>query len=317
MTAKPDPPNIDRPMVLGVDEHPTEIVQNRSLFVLSIVGSVLVVLAVLIALRFPDVNSFWSTLALQFGSTILLFAVLFYIERRFVRRVIHQTADKFLRALQPHESNEDLAERVSRNPNSIRSGAALIAARDAFSALVDGRFVELWASAEANWRLCRAQAWVWNNRLQLKLSSEEQMQSLAEDLSQLNSEHPLWSTFLEIERQSYLKTLSNFRPGEWGVATGRRCVGPGYELFQFSRLSGEFRHGLEVLATTIMPDSTTLLMHLSPQGWKVAATGAYAPPQPGWPPAFWAVGDPAAEEATIELEREAYRKGIVREPTPE
>lgn len=128
------------------------------------------------------------------------------------------------------------------------------------------------------------------------------MQSLAEELSKVQSEHPLWPTFINSERNELLKGISGTPPDRWAMASRRRCVGPGYELFVFSSLSDEYRHGLEVRAPTLVPNSLSVLMHLTPDGWQLAAFTAEAPPLPGWPPAWWIKYDPVAEAATDQME---------------
>ncbi|GAA3846506.1 hypothetical protein GCM10022380_75780 [Amycolatopsis tucumanensis] len=73
-------------------------------------------------------------------------------------------------------------------------------------------------------------------------------------------------------------------------------MGPGCELVRMAPL-GTHSDGYLVHTPSVLPVSMDLLMHKIGEEWKVAAFGAAAPPLPGWPPAWWIDGDPAAATA--------------------
>lgn len=279
---------IDKPLVVGTDSEPKEIISYVWLWFLALLGSFLVGFAIYLAVVWPGMRDIWSQVSLQFGATILLFTVLFYIERRFLRRVIRQTGEELLRALRPNEAV----------PDTMRNPAALQAATEWFSSVVNGEFNRAWELSEENWRLCRAQAWIWNNRGVLGLADEAEMEELAKALSKVYSDHPLWIRFIQSERDQLFEAVAGARNKSWGAATGRRCVGPGYELFLFFELRDDYRYGLEVRGPTLVPGTYPCLMHLTSEGWRLAAYSVEAPPQPGFPPAWWIKYDPVAEEAT-------------------
>lgn len=290
---------VDKPIALGADEDAREIVSNRWLWILGLTGCLLVALAVVLDTEFPRTDDIWTDIALQFGSTILLFAVLFYVERRFVRRVIQQAAKQFLRAMSP---DEPISDDVLDNPNTRIGSAAADAAAAWYSAISEGRFSDAWARSERNWRLCRAQAWIWNHRSQLGLTDQSQMQNLAGELSAVACSHTVSQHFMASERAQFLEATSGTPPGRWGLASSRRCVGPGYEVFIFIALTEDYAYGMEILGPSLVPGSHTVLMHLIEGGWQMAAFDAVAPPQPGWPPAWWIKGDRVAELATDLME---------------
>lgn len=290
---------VDKPIVLDAEPEVKEVISGGWLWFIALVGCLLVVLSILLALINPEVNSIWSDVVLQFGSTILLFSVLFYVERHFVRREVRQFSEQLLRALRRDEA---IPEDILNDPDTNLNSNASIAASKWYSAVASGNFTAAWAMSEENWRMCRAQAWIWNNKTLLNLTDLREMQNLAEELSKVQSEHPLWPTFIDIERNQFQESTASAPPDRWGIATRRRCVGPGYELFLFLPLSDEYRHGLEVRAPTLISGSQSVLMHFTGNDWLLAAFGAEAAPLPGWPPAWWIKYDPVAEAATDQME---------------
>lgn len=290
---------VDKPIVLDAQPEVREIISGRSLWFIALFGCLLVGVSIILALKYPGANGVWSDVALQFGSTILLFSLLFYVERHFVRREVRQFSEQLLRALR---RDEVIPEDILNAPDTNLTSAASAAASAWYSAAASGDFSAAWALSEQNWRVCRAQAWIWKNTSQLGLTDLADMQSLAEELSKVKSDHRLWHTFISMERNQFLEATAGAPPERWGIATRRRCMGPGYELFVFIPLSMEYQYGLEVRTPTLLRGSNTVLMHRTEDGWRLAAFNVEAAPLPGWPPTWWIKYDPVAEAATDQME---------------
>ncbi len=168
-----------------------------------------------------------------------------------------------------------------------------------FTSVRSGDFEHVWSLSEHNWRLCRAQAWIWNNRTLLGLDDLRAAQQMALALSEVDSLHPLWPEFARSERNQFLEWFAGAPTEEWGVASRRRPVGPGYELLIFMP-RGNRPQGYLFTQPTVIP-GWAVLTHLTTDGWRVAAFGAEAAPQPGWPPTWWIRHDPVAAAVTDEM----------------
>ena len=284
------------PIVLENGVQPKEGISHPWLWFFAALGSALVVISFVLALRYPNVHSIWPTASLQFGATILLFTVLFYAERRLIRRVVRETTDHLVRALKP---NDPVLNTILNDAQTTVNAEAGKVALDWFEAVRTGDIGIVWELSEYNWRLCRAQARLWNSRELLGLSDPGEINQIANDLATFKVDHPWKGVFLNYGKRE----LQDAIPGkvEWGMPNRRRCVGPGYELHILAPLHGEFRHGMEIHTPSLMPGSQFILTHLTADVWKVAAFNAEAPPHPGLPPAWWVKYDPAAEIATDQL----------------
>ncbi len=138
----------------------------------------------------------------------------------------------------------------------------------------------------------------WNNRQLLGLLDLRASDNMAEELSAVSSTRPLWPEFTCSERSQFMELFSEAPDQQWGVASRRRSVGPGYEVVLLAPL-GEHEHGYVVTQPTAI-ESVQILMHFTAEGWKVAAYNSCAAPQPGWPPAWW-IHDPVAAAATDQM----------------
>ncbi|MBG0827543.1 hypothetical protein HS041_07175 [Planomonospora sp. ID67723] len=276
-----------------------EIISRKWLISVGLLGLILVVGSAITALLWPELNSIWSSLQLELGATLLLFSVLFHVERTFVRREVRTIAEDLIRAITP----DDIPRMAKEDPEQLQRVAdphgPVAIAEEWREAILQGDFKKIWQLSEDNWKLCRIQAWIYNNREQLKAFDREDLDRLAEDLLQKTEKSRLWRPFIKSEKLQFKEAWGIARKELWGVAGKRRCLGPNYELVILTPL-GERETGYIVNAPAGLPAAMQLLMHKSDGQWKLAAFGAHAPPLPGWPPAWWIEGDPAAEAATDE-----------------
>lgn len=159
--------------------------------------------------------------------------------------------------------------------------------------MVAGEFHEAVELADSNWLLCRVQAWLWNAREHLD-REEGQLSELAEAIVGAREDHELWSIFCEIEIEGFRNAWGEIDPNRLGGASRRRRVARDYDLVVLAPV-GE-THGFFVNSPTPIPGGLTLLLHKTDRGWLVANHVGVAPPQPGFPPAWWVVGDPSLQE---------------------
>jgi hypothetical protein len=102
----------------------------------------------------------------------------------------------------------------------------------------------------------------------------------AAEMAELDSQHPLWGAFAEIELRQLLAvpgmTIANL-----GAASRPRPIDVDLELVILVRTGGQpLMFETEILLTDALP----YLMRSTEAGWVVAAYGDRLP-EPGWPPA--------------------------------
>lgn len=221
---------------------------------------------------------------LNAGTGVLLFAVLFYAERRLVVR----TTARLVTAIEWTE--EQIRDLTSKRPDELADPEALTAAQDIVQTLVDGRYEDAWTRAHPAWRLARIQAWLWNNRDSFGHDVRE-LDHLATDLSEHEAESPHWESFIETERRQFAEAWSHIDFDSYGFATAKRRRGPGYEIVHIAPLH-DHPDGFVVNQPTAIYGGLRLLMYRSEGEWQLASHVGEALPSPGWPPAWWA-DDPA------------------------
>lgn len=236
----------------------------------------------------------WSDLLLNTGSGVLLFAVLFWAERRLVVRQINVQTEQLIQSLTGRP--DQLAE-LGNDPDSIdlprrferdqQIGVAI-----AFlEALGSSRFEDAWQLADADWRRCRVQAWLWNNRDHFG-SDESVLDEMTESILN-DTTSRIARDFMDIERKQFAEVWGGIDSSKYGAASRRRIVGPAYEVVVLIPLDG-YPDGLIVRAETMVRGAIIVLVHWTDAGWKVATIGAEAAPRPGWPPSWWMRHDPAS-----------------------
>lgn len=148
-----------------------------------------------------------------------------------------------------------------------------------------GDFAAAWAYTGSVQRLCRAQAWLWNNRHALRLKDESALDRAASSLSAVPSVSPLWTDFAAIEldqlNHNWAHHFAAFAAGTMGAASRTRVIGVDLEVVLLMD-TGEAGRMLFDQATLIH-DAWVFMVRLVDSQWLVAAYGDFLP-VPGWPP---------------------------------
>lgn len=159
----------------------------------------------------------------------------------------------------------------------------------------EGRVEEGFTLADENWRLCRVQAWLWNNR-NLFGSETAELDQLATSLTESHEPKDTWAGFITTEARDFVEAWGQIDPDKWGAASRRRRLARDYDLVILAPV-GE-TGGYFVNTATALPQAMTFIMHNVNGAWLVANHIGSAPPRPGWPPAWWTTTDPAMEALT-------------------
>lgn len=273
----------------------TERLRSSWLWLIGLLGAAMVVCAVVLETAI-DVDAIWSDVLLNLGSGVVLFSVLFLAERRVVVKEISRQTQQIVTAIQEgdnpylHEAaGGDPAATLRRLSDDGQVGVATHFVGD----LARGDYESAWQAADDDWRLCRIQAWLWNNREHFG-NEEAQWGRLAIAIGDATSTSAARRAFLESEREQYLNVWSGLDLDLYGVATHRRIVAPGYEVVLLVPLTG-YPNGVIIQRETIIRGAITILMHWVDGRWRVAALDSEAAPRPGWPPSWWIRHDPAAK----------------------
>lgn len=164
----------------------------------------------------------WSETFLQAGSALLFFVVLLVFQRSLVERTVEET----FRRLSRSELDETRAD-ARENPltpgdfhddlDPLAVGSAFV--RDA----ADRNFADAVLLGDPEWRLCRAQAWVYNNGAALELVGKPEMEwdAVAEHLAAgPHAESPLWEAFIASETEQFGALLDNYHDHRWAGRSG-------------------------------------------------------------------------------------------------
>ena len=251
-----------------------------------------------VVLELNEVGGPWSGLALELGAGVLLFAVLFLLERRIVANAV-TTA---LARISKDDKEQMWADPLSNplTPGDFYSEIGPLAVAGAFVRdLADGNFEEAWLLADANWRLCRAQAWIFNNLKALGVSDQASRDVMAAHLAAgPHANDSTWKSFASIEAAAFMSLLGDFDDDKWGWSQRRRIVGPTHELILAMPLPSDAPDGFVVDKPTILTESIKVLIgaHVVEEGvfYLVAGLNNETAPTPGWPPTWWALEDPVA-----------------------
>jgi hypothetical protein len=153
----------------------------------------------------------------------------------------------------------------------------------------NGQTEELFTLSTENFRLCRAQGWVWNNRHHPKVASAGSLEDLAARLASGDPACPLLSAFRRNEAQDFHECLAEIEVDALGVGSRRRVVAPGYEIVIAAPLSS-FPDEEVIMSPALIGDARQLLMQWLGNRWLLASDVSIAPPTPGFPPAWWSIG---------------------------
>lgn len=235
-------------------------------------GAALVVLALLLDLMW-NVNNILPSASLSLGVGTMLFAVLFLAEKRIVRR----TSIVWVSAL------EEMAAQMGRDPEEIQAHiAGPVAVVHAFVSAIldDADYGRAWMLADHNWRLCRAQAWIWNNRDHPVVSPFDRDEA-ARGLAELDSVHPLWTDFAVTELEQLAEAWSDPDLRNYGAGSASRKVEDG-EIVILIDLS-EHPHGAIAVGPTPVTGVSFLVREVD-GSWLLANLAGDRSPVPGWPP---------------------------------
>jgi hypothetical protein len=136
-----------------------------------------------------------------------------------------------------------------------------------------------WRLADANFRLCAAQDWVWVNRDALRAQGIVDLDGLAAALALPDAAHPLWPSFAGTQLHSLSEAFPWLDPEHLGVTSRPRLIGPDLELVVFVR---EKDTGMYSEPTPLT--AFRVVMRHSTAGWTVAGLCREDAPRPGWPP---------------------------------
>lgn len=146
-------------------------------------------------------------------------------------------------------------------------------------------FLKAWHMMSPNLRLCRSQAWLWNNRSHPFV--EGHLEALADWLVDYpaGQSHPtihaqtLWGEFEAIELRTFDEAWQDSYARQLGAASHPRPIGPNLELVLMIPTDGRV---IQFDTPTLVTDSLPFVMEFV-DGWHVAAFGDRLPVS-GWPP---------------------------------
>jgi len=144
-------------------------------------------------------------------------------------------------------------------------------------------FGSAWVLMDDNLRLCRAQAWLWNNRSHPDIAALD-LDEEAKRIAAVPSTSSLWPDFAITELDQLNGTWPHrfkaMEEGRLGAGSATRVLGPDLEVVLLMEGTGE----VEVFdQPTLVPDAFPFAVRMTDHGWRVAAYGDFVP-EPGWPP---------------------------------
>lgn len=166
-------------------------------------------------------------------------------------------------------------------------GSPADAATEFVFAVLEDRFAEAWRYMAPGYRLCRAQAWLWNNRLHPDFAGAD-LDAQAATLAEEHSPHRFWDEFAASEARGFADALADFLPRGYGAASRPRPLGPDLELVIYAPTDGAPFVRLD--APTLLEDPYLAVMLRTPEGWRLAQWGSDRLPLPGWPPDLYPQG---------------------------
>lgn len=150
--------------------------------------------------------------------------------------------------------------------------------------LAAGDFAGAWADMDDNLRLCRVQAWLWNNQEHEDIATLD-LTETAQQLSAAPSPSNLWDSFATTELHQLHGTwqdrFDQLASGSLAAASATRVVGPDLEVVIFTESAAVW----VAKEPTLLTDAFVFTVRMTQGGWKIAAYGDFLP-IPGWPPRF-------------------------------
>lgn len=147
-------------------------------------------------------------------------------------------------------------------------------------------FASAWEGMDDNFRLCRAQAWLWMNRNHDDIAVLN-LEQEAQRLVAVPSRSFLWSDFAVTEldqlHQAWRRFFDAYEAGTLGAASQSRVIGPDLEVVVLQDTGT--KEAVVYEGETLIRDAFVFTLRMTSDGWKVAAYGDHLP-APGWPPEF-------------------------------
>ena len=144
-------------------------------------------------------------------------------------------------------------------------------------------FGSVWLAMDDNLRLCRAQAWVWNNRTHPYFVDAD-LEAEVQRLVALPSTGPIWDDFAMTELEQLLETwddlLSAHKRGDVGAASATRVIGPDLEVVILMDTGGK---AVVFDGPTLIDDAFVFSVRMTEDGWRLTAYSDFVP-VPGLPP---------------------------------
>lgn len=276
----------------ATDSNTVEKVRYWWLILVAVVGGGLLAAGVVLGIS-PLGKQLLPTVLIDVGLSVLLFVLLFAVERGAVRKVVRAEAERAFRSLsQPLTDPKDLVDMEVADDAILRETELLgippfDAAIEWIRCANEGNSYSLLYDRSAyEYRLCRAQDWVWNNREHPDVTAEGDLNTLAQRLAEPDETCVLLVPFLEIESRTFRDNFKSVNPDKLGVPSRRRVVAPGYERVILAPMA-DHPDGILVLTPMLLGDSWQFLMQWTGDKWLLASDRSVAPPRPGLPPAWW------------------------------
>lgn len=149
------------------------------------------------------------------------------------------------------------------------------------SVIVQRDYLAAWQRCTFEFRLARAQAWIYNNATWPDIA-ERQRDELAAELVAAETLDLMWAAFARTELDQMHEAWSSYAAGGWGAATRPRPIDLDHEVVLLLDTAGE-----EVVfeQETLLTDAKVFTVRSTLGGWQMAAFGDRLP-VPGWPPTF-------------------------------
>jgi len=246
-------------------------------------------------------------LLLELGVGMLLFSVLFWFERRFIRRLV----DEAIVSLTARTSEDDPILNEQTPGDFHGDFGPLFMAQAFVGCLRSGEFDKAFQLMTAQLRLALVQSWLFKNRESLGLELGSELDAQADHLMRgPHEDEPRWNEFSAAEGRALANTLRQFPEDRLGWSQRRRILGPRHELMIAFNLPPGSPNGIIVTEPRQVENALKLVLEAaeleSVLTYGVAAFQSECPPVPGWPPTFWNIYDEVAEAAHVGVQSEPF-----------
>jgi hypothetical protein len=102
-----------------------------------------------------------------------------------------------------------------------------------------------------------------------------------------------WLKFIEVEAARFSETWTAIGASQYGAASRRRRLARDVDLVILAPTDSA--GGYFVMNATALPDALTFVVVRRGGKYVISNHIGFAPPVPGWPPAWWNSGDPVVD----------------------